>query len=67
MREHIQQMRSMIEHQDLGGLATLLQESVYRHLGELNNPELYLYARSGTKQNRQRISGRSGARITDCP
>ncbi|WP_410210151.1 DUF3336 domain-containing protein [Aquirhabdus sp.] len=50
MREHIQQMRSMIEHQDLGGLATMLQESVYRHLGELNNPELYLYARSGTKQ-----------------
>ncbi len=49
IREQIQRMRALRENRDLGALATLLQESVYRHLGELNNPELYLYARTGTK------------------
>jgi len=49
MREHIHQMEELRQHNDLAGLATLLQESVYRHLGELNNPTLYLYARSGSK------------------
>ena len=50
MREHIAKMEALRQSNDLAGLATLLQESVYRHLGELNNPELYLYARSGSKK-----------------
>jgi TAG lipase/steryl ester hydrolase/phospholipase A2/LPA acyltransferase len=49
IREHIRQMQALRQSQDWQGLAVLLQESVYRHLGELNNPELYQYARSGTK------------------
>ncbi len=49
IRDHIQQMQALGQSQDWQGLAVLLQESVYRHLGELNNPELYQYARSGTK------------------
>ena len=42
-------MKALRLSKELEGLAVLLQESVYRHLGELNNPELYQYARSGTK------------------
>ncbi len=49
MREHIQLMQASRQSNDLVGLIGLLQESVYRHTGELNNPELYQYARSGTK------------------
>ena len=49
IREHIRQMKALRLSKELEGLAVLLQESVYRHLGELNNPELYQYARSGTK------------------
>jgi TAG lipase/steryl ester hydrolase/phospholipase A2/LPA acyltransferase len=49
IRDHIRQMQALRQSQDWQGLAVLLQESVYRHLGELNNPELYQYARSGTK------------------
>ena len=49
IREHISQMRALRQSKQLDRLAVLLQESVYRHLGELNNPELYQYARSGTK------------------
>ena len=49
MREHIRQMQALRHINDLNSLATLLEESMYRHLGELNNPELYQYARSGTK------------------
>ncbi|MDO8331697.1 MAG: DUF3336 domain-containing protein [Fluviicoccus sp.] len=49
IRDHIRQMQAMRQSNDLDALAVLLQESVYRHLGELNNPDLYLYARTGTK------------------
>ncbi|MCG3193644.1 MAG: hypothetical protein DIJKHBIC_02898 [Thermoanaerobaculia bacterium] len=49
IREQIQELRALREGEDLDQLAALLQESVYRHLGELNNPELYLHARTGTK------------------
>ncbi len=49
IRDHIRQMTALRQRNELEGLAVLLQESVYRHLGELNNPELYQYARSGTK------------------
>jgi TAG lipase/steryl ester hydrolase/phospholipase A2/LPA acyltransferase len=42
-------MQALRKNNDLTSLATLLEESMYRHLGELNNPELYQYARSGTK------------------
>lgn len=49
MRDHIRQMQNFRQSNDLHGLIGLLQESIYRHNGELNNPELYQYARSGTK------------------
>lgn len=49
MRNHIQQMQALRQANDLHGLIGLLQESIYRHNGELNNPALYQYARSGTK------------------
>ncbi|HQV23146.1 MAG TPA: DUF3336 domain-containing protein, partial [Agitococcus sp.] len=49
IKEHIQKMQALRQSGDLQHLAVLLQESVYRHLGELNNPALYQYARSGTK------------------
>lgn len=49
IRDHIRQMQHLRQRNELGALTTLLQESVYRHLGELNNPTLYLFARSGTK------------------
>ena len=49
MREHIQRMQTLRQANDLVALMALLQESVYRHTGELNNPALYQYARSGTK------------------
>lgn len=50
LREHIGMMQALREANDLAGLPALLQESVYRHVGELNNPELYHHARSGTKR-----------------
>ena len=49
IRDHIRRMRALRAENALATLAEVLQESVYRHLGELNNPELYLYARTGTK------------------
>ncbi|MFO1391755.1 MAG: patatin-like phospholipase family protein [Agitococcus sp.] len=49
IKEHIQKMQALRQSGDWQHLAVLLQESVYRHLGELNNPALYQYARSGTK------------------
>lgn len=49
IREH---MALMARHRRQGNTAALtqvLQESLYRHLGELSNPDLYTIARSGTK------------------
>ncbi|MDX1589210.1 MAG: patatin-like phospholipase family protein [Oleiphilaceae bacterium] len=49
IREHMMAMRQCREQGDAPGLNRVLQESLYRHLGELSNPELYGVARSGTK------------------
>ncbi|TVP57783.1 MAG: DUF3336 domain-containing protein [Halomonadaceae bacterium] len=49
IREHIDQMQQCLDWGDTHGLTRVLQESLYRHLGELSNPELYAVARTGTK------------------
>lgn len=49
LREHIRAMRALREANDLEKLPELLQEVIFRHTGELTNPELYQYARSGSK------------------
>lgn len=50
LRQHIRALRKLREANNLEKLPDLLQEVLFRHAGELNNPELYLYARSGTKR-----------------
>lgn len=50
LREHIRILRDLREANDLEKLPDLLQEIVFRHVGELNNPKLYQYARSGSKR-----------------
>ncbi len=49
IREHISSLQALMARQDWLALADLLQQSLYRHLGELNNPQLYQYALTGTK------------------
>lgn len=49
IREHINDMHRQRMRGDTRALARVLQESLYRHLGELSNPELYTVARTGTK------------------
>lgn len=49
LREHINNMHRQRMRGDTRALARVLQESLYRHLGELSNPELYSVARTGTK------------------
>ncbi|WP_148861389.1 DUF3336 domain-containing protein [Marinobacter fonticola] len=49
IREHIQLMRKYREQGQTAALTRVLQESLYRHLGELSNPDLYARARTGTK------------------
>lgn len=49
IREHIDSMRRLRDQGDTGSLIEVTQESLYRHLGELFNPELYSVARTGTK------------------
>ncbi|WP_077531103.1 DUF3336 domain-containing protein [Vreelandella utahensis] len=48
IREHLYAMRHHREKGDVAALNRVLQESLYRHLGELSNPELYAVARTGT-------------------
>ncbi|GGY74823.1 DUF3336 domain-containing protein [Marinobacter zhanjiangensis] len=50
IREHIRLMHSCRHKGDPAALTRVLQESLYRHLGELSNPDLYAMARTGTKQ-----------------
>jgi len=49
IRDHMFTMRHYRERGDTEGLNRVLQESLYRHLGELSNPDLYGVARTGTK------------------
>lgn len=49
LREHISRMGELMKEGNGIELISLLKESLSRHFGELNNPELYLTAYSGTK------------------
>ncbi|MBW0146271.1 patatin-like phospholipase family protein [Marinobacter arenosus] len=49
LREHISAMARCRNRGDTRGLTRVLQESVYRHLGEIANPDLYAVAWTGTK------------------
>jgi TAG lipase / steryl ester hydrolase / phospholipase A2 / LPA acyltransferase len=49
IRDHIVAMRRCREKHDTKALTRVLQESLYRHLGEIANPDLYAVARTGTK------------------
>ncbi|WP_275705746.1 patatin-like phospholipase family protein [Marinobacter iranensis] len=49
IREHIDAMVRCRENGDTRGLTRVLQESLYRHLGEIANPDLYAIAWTGTK------------------
>ncbi|MDK9557847.1 patatin-like phospholipase family protein [Marinobacter sp. M216] len=49
LRDHIAAMIRCRKRGDTRGLTRVLQESVYRHLGEIANPDLYAVARTGTK------------------
>ncbi len=50
MREHMATMERCRQNGDPRRLIRVLQESLYRHLGELSNPDLYAAARSGTNR-----------------
>lgn len=50
LQDHTRALKTHREEGDSHGLIALLQESVYRHLGELANPALYSVARTGTKR-----------------
>lgn len=49
IRVHIEEMGRYRRQGDVRALTRVLQESLYRHLGELSNPDLYAVARTGTK------------------
>ena len=49
IREHIDAMGRGRQKGDTRALTRVLQESLYRHLGEIANPDLYITARTGTK------------------
>ncbi|NMT63639.1 patatin-like phospholipase family protein [Marinobacter orientalis] len=49
IREHIDAMVNCRKKGDTRGLTRVLQESLYRHLGEIANPDLYAIAWTGTK------------------
>lgn len=49
IREHMQLMQTNRKQGNTRALTRVLQESLYRHLGELSNPDLYAVARTGTK------------------
>lgn len=49
IREHIDAMVRCRNKGDTRGLTRVLQESLYRHLGEIANPDLYAVAWTGTK------------------
>jgi NTE family protein len=49
IQQHMQAMRRHREQRETAALTRVLQESLYRHMGEFSNPDLYAVARSGTK------------------
>jgi len=49
LEEHTDSLRSLREARRFVELATMLEEALYRHLGELSNPRLYQVALLGTK------------------
>lgn len=49
IRDHIDAMVRCREKGDTRALTRVLQESLYRHLGEIANPDLYAFAWTGTK------------------
>jgi NTE family protein len=49
LAEHIRQLRTLRQAGSGLPLMHVLQESVYRHLGEISNPALYQVARTGTQ------------------
>ena len=49
IRDHIDLMVRCREKGDTRALIHVLQESLYRHLGEIANPDLYSVAWTGTK------------------
>lgn len=49
IREHIRLMHKHRMQGQPAALTRVLQESLYRHLGELSNPDLYTVARTGTR------------------
>lgn len=50
IQEHIRLMHRFRHQGNPAALTRVLQESLYRHLGELSNPDLYATARTGTKR-----------------
>jgi len=50
MRKHMGLMDHCRQNGETRRLIRILQESLYRHLGELSNPDLYAVARSGTNR-----------------
>lgn len=50
IREHMEALKTHRLEGDTRALTRVLQESLYRHLGELSNPDLYAVARTGTKR-----------------
>jgi NTE family protein len=49
MREHHKELRKYRTKGDVVNLFRTLEESLYRHLGDISAPELYSKARAGTK------------------
>ena len=49
MREQIAQLNTAIENKNVEKLRALIYDSLYRHMGDIANPQLYSYAFAGTK------------------
>lgn len=49
LRQHLELLRDLRRQGAADQLTRTLQETLYRHLGEISNPELYQYAHAGTK------------------
>ncbi len=49
MREHIAQFARAQSAQDGSALRSAVYESLYRHMGDIANPQLYTYAQAGSK------------------
>jgi NTE family protein len=50
LQNHIVQLQSALEAEDTAALMSLITESLYRHLSEISNPQLYQVALCGTKE-----------------